>query len=249
MVETVLEAQSLTREFGGLVAVDDISVSFGEGSIHAVIGPNGAGKTTLFNLMTGGLSPTAGTIMFRGQDITRSSPDEIVDLGLARSFQISELLEGLTALENVRTGVLSGGETGNLWRSIDDYEDVNERSRRILARMGLSDVSESPARDLSHGERRMLDIGVALATEPDMLLLDEPAAGLSPEETTGVIGLIGDLAESFPVVLTEHKMSVVRQLADHIVVMNNGRVIADGKPKDVRANEEVKRAYLGDRKL
>lgn len=248
MSDPVLAVQGLTKEFSGFRAVDEVSIDFWD-ELTAIIGPNGAGKTTFFNLLTGELQPTAGRITFMGEDITDDSPEEISKKGLIRSYQITQLFDELTAMENVRVAIQSKSASMNFWRNIDYRPDLTERALSVLDRVGLGDKHDARAANLSHGEQRTLEIAVALGTDPEMLLLDEPSSGMSPEETTDVISLLEELATELPIVLVEHKMGVVREVADRIVVLHKGEPIADGPPADVRDDEMVRRVYLGEQKL
>ncbi|WP_250137759.1 ABC transporter ATP-binding protein [Halorientalis salina] len=234
--------EGLTKKFDGLTAVNDVSVEFLDEELHAIIGPNGAGKTTFFNLLTGALTPTSGRIHFDGEDITDVGPSGIARRGIIRSYQVTKLFEGLTVLENVSIAVQSDSMSYNFWRPTDPA--IGDRAYEILERVGLANKADSLASDLSHGEQRTLEIAVALGTEPEMLLLDEPTSGMSPEETTEVIELIHQLQGDFPVVLIEHKMNVVNEVADKIMVLYNGEKIADDVPSVVQDNEEVRRVYL-----
>lgn len=240
--ETILRVDELTKTFDGLTAVDNVSVEFLDDELHAIIGPNGAGKTTFFNLLTGALEPTSGRIYFEGDDITNLDPDGIAQRGIIRSYQVTKLFDGLSVLENVAIAVQSNDSSYRFWSQPDPA--VNERAHEILDRVGLSAKADQTAEDLSHGEQRTLEIAVALGTDPKLLLLDEPTSGMSPEETTEVIDLINELQQEFPVVLIEHKMSVVNEVADKIMVLYNGRKIADDVPSVVQDNEEVRRVYL-----
>ena len=241
---TILRVENLRKQFEGIVAVDDVTAEFREDELHAIIGPNGAGKTTFFNLLTGALEPTSGTITFRGEDITHAKASDIARRGLIRSYQVTKLFDGLTVLENVAVAVQSNENAYNFWGEASPA--VTERAREILDRVDLSAKADSLASNLSHGEQRTLEIAVALGTDPELLLLDEPTSGMSPEETREVIELVGELREEFPVVLIEHKMSVVNEVADRILVLHNGKKIADDAPEAVRSDPEVRRVYLGE---
>lgn len=248
MRSPILEVDGLTRKFGGFTAVNHVTTTF-EDEICAIIGPNGAGKTTFFNLLTGVLEPTSGRIVFQGEDITAMSPEDIARQGLMRSFQITQLFEDLTTLENVRVAVQSTTGSYNFWRSIDDYPELTNRAEELLTRVGMEGKRDQLAANLSHGEQRTLEIAVALGTDPDLLLLDEPSSGMSPEETNDVIELLGALGRDIPIVLVEHKMGVVREVADRIVVLHRGEIIADGPPDVVRQDEQVRTVYLGQQEL
>lgn len=240
--EAILRVQGLTKTFEGIVAVDDVSAEFLDDELHAIIGPNGAGKTTFFNLLTGALEPTAGTILFEGEDITDIGPSEIARRGIVRSYQVTKLFDGLTVLENVAIAVQSNENSYNFWNKTDP--EVTDRAREILAEVNLTSKADDLASTLSHGEQRTLEIAVALGTDPKLLLLDEPTSGMSPEETRDVIQLVGELQRDFPIILIEHKMSVVNEVADRILVLHNGMKIADDEPEAVRQDQEVRRVYL-----
>jgi len=245
-MSAILEASNLTKKFGEVLAVDGVSVSFDEDEVCAVIGPNGAGKTTFFNLLTGSLQPTAGTITFKDEEITGHSAAKIARQGVMRSYQITQLFEKLTVLENVRIAVQTDSNSYNFWNDASDMPELIEEAEEVLEYVGLEAKADVPAANLSHGEQRTLEIAIALGTHPEILLLDEPSSGMSPEETLDVIDIIHDLADDFPIVLVEHKMSVVMEVVDRIVVLHNGQKIADGKPEDVRQNETVREVYIGE---
>jgi branched-chain amino acid transport system ATP-binding protein len=245
MAAPILSVHNLKKKFEGVTAVDGLTLDFSPDEIHAIIGPNGAGKTTTFNLITGDLPPTDGTVEFKGDDITAESAHEISGRGLVRSFQITSVFENLPVLTNVNIATQSNYNPYNFWRRADSNQEVRERSMEILERLNLADKADSLAANLSHGEQRVLEIALALGTDPDMLLFDEPTAGMSPEETMEMIDLINQLGESIPVALTEHKMSVVMSVADRITVLHNGRRLVSGPPDEVRQDGEVQRVYLG----
>jgi branched-chain amino acid transport system ATP-binding protein len=240
--DVILRVENLTKKFEGLTAVDSVSGEFLDDELHAIIGPNGAGKTTLFNLLTGALEPTSGSITFDGEDITDVGPSEIARRGIIRSYQITKLFDNLTVLENVAIAVQSNTNAYRFWEPAEP--EVTERAHEILDRIDLSGQSDQLAGNLSHGEQRTLEIAVALGTDPKLLLLDEPTSGMSPEETTDVINLVNQLQTDFPIVLIEHKMKVVNEVADKIMVLYNGQKIADDVPSVVQQNEEVRRVYL-----
>jgi branched-chain amino acid transport system permease protein len=242
----LLESRGLTMRFGGLTAVDAVDFQVRSGELRAVIGPNGAGKTTFFNMLTGVLPPTAGQILFRGRDITALPAYAVSRLGIARSYQVTNIFADLTVLENVRIAAQSRVTTYNLWANADRLGGVNERAERILALLGLADKRSLLAGALSHGEQRYLEIGIALATEPAFLLLDEPTAGMSPEETKRTAEFIRSIAGSVTIVLVEHDMEVVMGVSDRITVLNYGRVLAEGTPAEIRGNADVRRVYLRD---
>jgi branched-chain amino acid transport system ATP-binding protein len=244
MGPALLETRGLTKRFDAITAVDDVDASFQEGTLHAIIGPNGAGKTTFFNLLTGALEPTSGTITFDGENITDLPPEAIARRRLVRSYQVTTVFNQLPVLENVRVAVQARHSKYNFWRDTDDMPELIGEAERILERVGLLQKRDALAANLSHGEQRTLELAIALGGDPKMLLLDEPSSGMSAEETADIIGLIQELAEDFTIVLVEHKMSVVMQVADRIIVLHNGGVLADGSPEEVRNDETVRRVYL-----
>ncbi len=243
----ILETHDLSRHFGLLVAVDEVNLAVSPGEIHAVIGPNGAGKTTLFNLITGKLQPSYGTILFESQDITRETAHQIVRRGVGRSFQITNIFPRLTAFENVFIAVLArSGRAHRLLSGMGSFSEEAEDARSVLARVELAGKADLPTSMLSHGERRNLELGLTLALKPKLLLLDEPTAGMSVEETASTVKLIRRISEDTTVLFTEHDMSIVFSIAHVITVLHQGRVIAQGAPVEVRNNREVKAAYLGE---
>lgn len=244
MSEPLLRTEGLTKRFDSVTAVDDVDATFEEGTLHAIIGPNGAGKTTFFNLITGALTPSSGTVHFDGEDITDLGPAEIAQRHLIRSYQVTTVFEELSVLENVRVAAQSQHSKYNFWQSADDFPEFIETAEQVLDRVGLLEKRDATAANLSHGEQRTLELAIALATEPKLLLLDEPSSGMSSEETAEIINLIRSLAEEITVVLVEHKMSVVMEVAERIKVLHNGEVIADGSPEAVRNDETVQRVYL-----
>jgi branched-chain amino acid transport system ATP-binding protein len=237
----MLEAIGLTRRFGGLLAVSDVSLAIAVGELHAVIGPNGAGKSTLINLLAGELAPTAGTMRIAGVDVTGWQTWRIARSGVGRTFQRSNLMPELTVLENARLAV----PARQLWRRLRRDDASVVMARASLQRVGLSDVVDHVAATLSHGQLRQLEIAVALAMQPKVLLLDEPLAGMGPEESAVFAGLLRELARDHAVLLVEHDMDVVFAVADRMTVMLDGRVLASGTPDAIRASLEVRDAYLG----
>ena len=246
MSEGVLKVHKLCKYFGGLAAVDDVSLDVNAGELHAVIGPNGAGKTTLINLLSGDLPASAGTIMFRGRELSRLAPERRSLLGIGRSYQRTNIFTSFTVFENCRLAAQSRAPQPFAWLR-DAYSDVAvvHQARQALAAVDLANRAGELALALSHGEQRQLEIAMCLATEPQLLLLDEPLAGMGAEESARMIALIGRLAESHAVLLVEHDMDAVFQLAKVLTVMANGRVLASGTPEAIRANREVQVAYLG----
>ena len=247
MAESLLRVVNLTRRFGGLVATDNLSMEVDPGELHAIIGPNGAGKTTLIAQLTGQLPPDSGSIHFAGLDITGLPSHRRSGLGLARSFQITSLLRDFTAADNVALAAQAhAGHSYRFWADARKEKPLREAARAALARVGLENRANVLVSELSHGEQRELELAVALATRPQLLLLDEPMAGLGVTESQRMVSLLKELRKELTIVLVEHDMEAVFALADRITVLVYGRLIASGKPDEIRNNEEVKRAYLGD---
>ena len=246
MSDTILETEGLTKEFRGFVAVNDVALRVRTGTVHALIGPNGAGKTTCFNLLTKFLQPTRGTIRFQGRDITRLRPAEVARLGLVRSFQISAVFTHLTALENVRVALQrTRGGSFDFWRSESVLHRFDGRARALLEDVGLGEYVDTPAVNLSYGRKRALEIATTLALEPEMMLLDEPTAGMTHEDVDRVVALIRRVRQGRTILMVEHNLSVVQGLCDTITVLTRGRVLAEGDYAAVSANPEVVAAYLG----
>jgi len=243
----ILETQELTKAFGALTAVNGVSLGVEAGTLHSIIGPNGAGKTTLFNLLTGTFPPTSGRILLDGRDITGTPAHRVAHLGLARSYQRTSVFPAFSLLENVWVAAFATGRSwrGLAWRKTERYAEVTARARQALADVGLGGKADAPAREISHGEQRQLELAIALAAAPRVLLLDEPAAGLSPEETRKMVALVRALKGRYTIVLIEHKIDVVMTMSDRISVMHFGSVIAEGTPAEIQKNPEVRRAYLG----
>jgi len=244
--ERLLESRGLTKTFGGLTAVNRVDFQVRTGELRSVIGPNGAGKTTFFNLLTGVLPPSDGRILFKGQDITGLPAHAISRLGIARSYQVTNIFGDLTVLENVRIAAQSRVTHYRFWGSPDSLAAVNARAEEILQHLGLTAKRLALARELSHGEQRYLEIGIALATEPDFLLLDEPTAGMSPDETQRTAAFVRRLAGHVTIVVVEHDMEVVMGISDRITVLNYGEILAEGTPAEIRENPDVRRVYLKD---
>ncbi|MFB6171740.1 MAG: ABC transporter ATP-binding protein [Haloarculaceae archaeon] len=246
MTDAILRTEALTKSFGGVRAVDGVDLSITEGEITSLIGPNGAGKTTCFNMLSGALEPTSGQVLFQDDDITGLEPEAIARRGLGRSFQITNVFAGLSVLDNVRVAVQARYEGGwNFYRHIDSKPAYREEALEILEYVGLHDLRDQPADTLSHGDKRSLEIGLVLAIEPEMLLLDEPTAGMSQGEIDEALDLINDLAEDYTILLVEHNMDIVMNISDTVVVLANGQVIAEGDPSAIQSNEDVQEAYLG----
>ena len=247
MADPLLRVERLVRRFGGILATDHLSLDVISGELHAIIGPNGAGKTTLISQLTGQLLPNSGTIHFAGQDITRLPAWRRSALGLARSFQITSLLPDFTASDNVALAAQAhDGHSFRFWGSARGERHLREAAQSALVRVGLADRADTLVSKLSHGEQRELELAVALATKPQLLLLDEPMAGLGTTESARMVKLLQELRREVTIVLVEHDMDAVFALADRISVLVYGRVIASDVPVAIRQNEEVKRAYLGD---
>jgi branched-chain amino acid transport system ATP-binding protein len=247
VADPLLRVENLTLRFGGLVATDNLSLEVASGELHAIIGPNGAGKTTLISQLTGQLAPDSGAIHFAGRDITGLPPYERSGLGLARSFQITSLLRDFTAGDNVALAAQAhAGHSYRFWSNARNEKPLRDSAHAALTRVGLAKRADVPVSELSHGEQRELELAVALATKPQLLLLDEPMAGLGITESQRMVALLKELRKEVTIVLVEHDMEAVFALADRITVLVYGRVIACGKPEEIRNNEEVKRAYLGD---
>ena len=246
MTDPILQVRGLSKHFGGLAAVDDISLDVGVGELHAVIGPNGAGKTTLINVLSGDLSPSAGSVLFRGTEMAHLAPERRSRLGVGRSYQKVNIFPAFSALENCRLAAQSREPRPLNWlRDAMSYESVLENARRTLAAVGLADRAAVMAATLSHGEQRQLEIAMSLATDPKLLLLDEPLAGMGAEETLNMVKLIGELTKNHAILLVEHDMDAVFRLAQVLTVIVNGKILATGAPETIRANREVQRAYLG----
>jgi ABC-type branched-subunit amino acid transport system ATPase component/ABC-type branched-subunit amino acid transport system permease subunit len=242
----LLESRSLTRTFGGLTAVNRVSFQVRAGELRSVIGPNGAGKTTFFNLLTGVLPPSGGSILFKGRDITGLPAHAVSRLGIARSYQVTNIFGDLTVFENIRIAAQSRVTHYRFWGNADGLTAVSERAEEILLHLGLAAKRHARASELSHGEQRYLEIGIALATEPDFLLLDEPTAGMSPDETQRTAAFVRRLAGQVTVVVVEHDMEVVMGISDRITVLNYGEILAEGTPAEIRENADVRRVYLRD---
>ena len=241
----LLRTEQLTRSYGSLLAVDRVSLSVHEGELRSIIGPNGAGKTTLFRLISGEVAPTGGRIWFRGRDVTGLPQHTVSRLGIAKSYQITNVFPHLSVLENVRVAAQGYGRSFNFWSRADALTDARDRAAALLETMGLTGKAALLAAHLSHGEKRHLELAIALAADPVLLLLDEPTAGMSPEETDATMVLIRELAAGRTIVLVEHKMKVVMKISDRITVLHQGQVLADGTPEEIRANAVVQRTYLG----
>jgi branched-chain amino acid transport system ATP-binding protein len=243
----ILQTENLTKSFGALTAVNGVSLEIEAGSLHSIIGPNGAGKTTLFNLLTGTFAPSSGRILLDGREITGTPAHGIAHLGLARSFQRTNVFPAFSLLDNAWVAAFATGPSWNglLWKKTQRYPEAGARARQALADVGLSGKADHLAREISHGEQRQLELAIALAAAPRVLLLDEPAAGLSPEETRRMVALVRALKGRYTIVLIEHKIDIIMSVSDRISVMHFGSLIAEGTPEEIQRNPEVRRAYLG----
>jgi ABC-type branched-subunit amino acid transport system ATPase component len=242
----MLEVLHLRKAFGSLIVTDDVSLSVAQGAREAVIGPNGAGKTTLFNLLSGELKPDAGAILLAGRDITGLSPDRRVSAGIARSFQRNNLFPAMTVAESLAVAVaIRSGESRVFWRSFAGARALHDKAVRLAESVGLADHRHTLVRELSYGSQRQLEIGLALAAEPALLLLDEPTAGMSPEETKSMQRLIAGLPRALTLLLIEHDMDVVFDVAERITVLDYGRVLVQGPPAEIRGSSIVREIYLG----
>ena len=245
MSAPILEVENVSKRFGSFVALNNVSVAFERNKLTAIIGPNGAGKSTFFNVISGAFAPTQGSMRFEGQDITGSMQHEFARMGIAKSFQITNVFKQLTAHENVRVAAQMRHSRFALLRARSTLTDVIEEANQLLDRVGLDAVRDKPAADLAHGQQRALEIAMALASKPKLLLMDEPTAGMSPEETRTMMDLITSLAAECTVVLVEHKMKMVMGLCERLIVLHHGELLAQGTPDEIRGNAEVRRVYLG----
>ncbi len=247
MADALLRVERLLKHFGGVIATDHVDLSVAAGEIHALIGPNGAGKTTLIHQLSGALRADSGRIFFDGSDITRTSLHQRVHLGVARSYQITSIFRGSTAVHNLALALLArSGSSLGFWRPLAQETALFDEARALAERVGLGGRANILAGLLAHGEQRQLEVGLALATRARLLLLDEPMAGLGPEESQRMVGLIAKLKGTTTLLLVEHDMDAVFRLADRISVLDSGRIIATGTPEAIRNDAEVKRAYLGE---
>jgi len=243
----LIETKNLSKSFGALAAVNGVNLAVEAGTLHSIIGPNGAGKTTLFNLLTGAYPPDSGKIHLDGRDITGTPAHRVPHLGLARSFQRTNVFPAFSLFDNVWVAAFARAPSRRAlaWRSADRYPEVRERTLAALADVGLAGKAERPVREISHGEQRQLELAMALAAAPRVLLLDEPAAGLAPEETTKLVALVRGLKGRYTIVLIEHKMDIIMSVSDRVSVMHFGGLIAEGTPAEIQRNPEARRAYLG----
>lgn len=243
----ILETKSLYHDFSGLEVLFDVNLEVEDGERHAIIGPNGAGKTTLFNVITGTYMPSRGQVFFKGNEITRFKPHQLTRIGMGRSFQITSTFSKLTAFQNIRMGILSKkGIRFNLFRKADKMQAITEETDELLKQINLYEERDVPADLLSYGKHRSLEVSMAMATDPELVMLDEPTAGMSRDETHNAVALIRRLTEGKTMVIIEHDMDVVFSLADRITVLHLGTIMASGPPNEIRENQAVKDAYLGE---
>jgi branched-chain amino acid transport system ATP-binding protein len=243
----IMRTTGVSKKFGAFVALNNISAEFSSGAITSIIGPNGAGKSTYFNLLSGALRPSSGKVEFEGRDVSNVAQHQFAHMGIAKSFQITNVFPQLTTRENIRVGLQAFVSRYDIWRPRAKLPGLAQKADALLALVGLWDRRERLARELAHGEQRALEIGMALASNPRLLLLDEPTAGMSPEETRVMMGLIVKLSGERTVALVEHKMKLVMGISDRVLVLHHGELLAQGTPTEVRQNEQVKRVYLGQR--
>ncbi|MEK6778873.1 MAG: ABC transporter ATP-binding protein [Candidatus Deferrimicrobiota bacterium] len=241
----ILRLEKVSKSFGGLMAVNYASFSVKKGELRALIGPNGAGKTTLLNLISGVHTATSGRILFLGEDITRLSPDRISHKGISRTFQVTSLFPGLTVQENIWAAVQSRKRFLNPFVRAERWRDVGEKTESMLELTGLSDKAGVVCSELSYGDQRILEVGVALSTGPELLLLDEPTAGLSTQESMALVKRMRSMIGGQTILLVEHDMGVVMELSDRITVLHYGEILAEGTPAEIMGNEEVRKVYLG----
>ncbi|MCD4753281.1 MAG: ABC transporter ATP-binding protein [Anaerolineaceae bacterium] len=247
--QTILEAKKLRKAFGGLIAVDNVNIQVKEHTMHAIIGPNGAGKTTLFNLLSGVMPPTEGSVYFKGKNITNLPPQRRAHLGIGRSFQITNIFPNLTVLENIRLAAQAMGKDNyKLLHLAENFPQYIERAEEVIHQVGLDGRELFLVRNLPHGEKRKLELGIMMACEPELLLFDEPTAGMSSEQVPELIEIINQVVKekNRTAILVEHRMDMVMNISDIITVMSQGAVLAEGTPREIAQNQQVQRAYLGD---
>jgi branched-chain amino acid transport system ATP-binding protein len=245
--QVILRTHGVSKIFGGFTALKGITAEFSRGAITSIIGPNGAGKSTYFNLLSGAFPPSSGRVEFEGRDVTNVPQHKFAHMGIAKSFQITNVFPLLSTRENIRVGLQAFISRYDIWRSRAKLPGLVEKADELLALVGLWERRERLAKELAHGEQRALEIGMALAANPRLLLLDEPTAGMSPEETRVMMDLIVKLAKERTIILVEHKMKLVMGISDRILVLHHGELLAQGTPTEVRQNDQVKRVYLGQR--
>lgn len=247
--QVILETQNLRKEFGGLIAVSDVNIQVKASALHSIIGPNGAGKTTLFNLLSGNLKPTSGRVFFQGKDITDLPAHQTVHLGIGRSFQITNIFPNLTVFENIRLAAQAvGNDNFKFWQHYRHFQRYEDRAEQVIMQIGLQEQAHLLAQMLPHGDKRKLELGIILACDPKLLLLDEPTAGMAREEIPLLMNAINQIREQGDrtIMLVEHKMDLVMNVSDWITVMHQGQILAEGTPSEIAANEIVQAAYLGE---
>ncbi len=244
----ILETQGLYKHFGGLYALNNVSLTIRQGELTSIIGPNGAGKTTLYNVLTGKLTATKGKVLYKGRDITKLPPHKRTKLGLSRTFQITNIFRNMSVLDNLRVArIIRKGQSHRLFRAAEKNLAIIEESIKILKMLDLEDRKDFLCTELSHGDCRIVEVGLALANEPDLLFLDEPTAGMNPRESQQIVAIIRRLfeKEGVNIVITEHDMNIVFSISDRIVVLHQGEILADGKPGEIRQDARVVAAYFG----
>ena len=247
--QIILEAKNLRKAFGGLIAVDNVNIQVKEHTMHAIIGPNGAGKTTLFNLLSGVMSPTEGSVFYKGKNITNLPPQRRAHLGIGRSFQITNIFPNLTVLENIRLGAQAMGKDNfKLFQLAESFPHYVDRAEEVIHQVGLDGRELFLVRNLPHGEKRKLELGIMMACEPELLLFDEPTAGMSSEQVPELIEIINQVVKekNRTAILVEHRMDMVMNISDTITVMSQGTVLAEGTPREIAKHQQVQKAYLGD---
>ncbi|MBA4176260.1 MAG: ABC transporter ATP-binding protein [Leptothrix sp. (in: Bacteria)] len=244
-VAPILEVEGLSKHFGRFVALNKVTARFQPHKLSAIIGPNGAGKSTFFNVVSGAFAPTEGRLKFKGRDITGLAQHQFARIGIAKSFQITNVFKQLSAHENVRVAVQMRHARYELLRPRAAMRELSDRASELLARVGLAGLRDRAAADLAHGQQRALEVAMALAAEPELLLMDEPTAGMSPEETVVMMDLITALAAERSVIIVEHKMKLVMGICERLLVLHHGEFLAEGTPEEIKANADVRRVYLG----
>ncbi len=245
MSEPLLAVENIGRRFGGFVALEGVTAAFQPGKVTSIIGPNGAGKSTFFNVLSGVLTPSSGSIRFKGKNLKGTRQHEFVHLGIARSYQITNIFPELSVHENVRVAAQASRSRYNIWTNRDRFSELSTQADAALEAVGLTGKRDEIAKFLAHGQQRSLEIAIALISDPEVLLLDEPTAGMGPEETKDMVALLEKLAMQRTILLVEHKMKMILGLSDRILVLHHGRLIADGTPRDIQTDPEVRRVYLG----
>jgi branched-chain amino acid transport system ATP-binding protein len=246
----LIETKNITKAFGALIAVSDVNLKVEPGIIHSIIGPNGAGKTTFFNLLAGVFPPTSGKIIYNDQDISSLKVHQRAQIGIGRSYQVTSIFSELTVHENIRIAIQSRtSHNFSLFKKADNLSEILDKTDEILLDMGLADLKDQIASTIPYGSQRSLDVAIALSTDPQLLLLDEPTSGMSPEDMLKMIGLVERISEKYTIVLIEHHMNVVMSISDTITVLSQGMIIAGGPPHEIQQNEQVKKAYLGGGKF